>query len=488
MNDKNPHDPSDEINKTTANDESKLPQNEELKKVNNDTINETQITLTDTKNHNKSNVIKYIVQDGETLHNISAKFSIPKKLIKSSNQLGDNHVHPGDTLKIYLDVQSLDEIGPINVSLYDSQGKSNHVKGRLYIKNYNLVFHPQSIAHHQLKINLFGHLEPSIIVNPDPEYLKYNHHHHHHHHLGESGDDLDENPEIMDPTTHSVLSIEFLNDQNQLVTEYFTGDKEDIEKYHSQLSKISKMTKETPEEYHPDQICDAMNSKSFIMKQRVHHNSISYHSSQKLSKKDDDKPQPQPAPHIVPLPEPALINISINTTSDILKDENILAIRKQLSKMYRNSDWKCLFKRKLYGFSLSTLFSKTHNQHPLVLVIKTTENEIIGVFIPCELVMTDKYYGNGEVFIFRFQPEFEIFRWDLRKPTCNRYFIYSSLESIYFGASNEEGEGSALYIDNSINHGFSEACDTYCSPQLTSQKKFHIEELEIWGIGFNPEF
>lgn len=478
MNDTNQQESSSITDQTSSGIENNNKKANEL--IQNPIKDDKQIPLYDTKDRNSSSVIKYTVQEGESLHNISKKFSISKDLIKSSNGLLNHHVHPGDTLKIYLGIDHLAETDPIDVFRYNQNGKSTHVKGKLMIKDYELSFHPHSIGHHPIKTSIFGHLESSIVQNPSSIYFQSKSHHHHSSANFSSKDFSEKDSENL-----SVLSIEYLNDDDILMTDYFIGPKEDIEKFQNILSTISTMIKTAPETYNPEKLNNE--NRQLIAKQRQHHNSFSFHTIQKLNQQNEST-KPVEAPPQIPQPEPVFTDIVVNGKSNILTEDNILQFRKQLPKYYRNSNWTCLFQTRIHGYSLSTLFSKTNKKSPLILFIKTTRNEVLGAFIYNELKIADKYYGNYETFVFHFQPNMEFFHWDIRKPKSNRYFILSNLDSISFGASSEKGEGSAIFIRKDLNTGFSEQCDTYSSPQLTSTKKFTIEDLEIWDIGINSEY
>lgn len=445
------------------------------------TNSEKQIPLNDLQNRcNTSSVIKYTVQEGENLHNISKKFSISKDLIRSSNNL-THHVHPGDTLKIYLDIDSLADTEPIDVVHYNQNGKSTHDKGKLMIKDYSLSFHPHSITHHPIKASIFGHLESSIVQNPSSVYFQKSHHHSS---ANFASTNFNEKSDSQNQEDLSVLSVEYLNDDDILMRDYFIGPRADIENFQNKLSAISSMTKQTPEIYTPEKL-NARNQP--IFKRRQQHGSFSFHAIKNLNQQSEEK-KPHEAPPQIPQPEPVLNDIVISGKSNVFTEDQLYQFRKQLPKCYRNSNWSCLFQTRIHGFSLSTVFSRTAKKCPLVLFIKTTDAEIIGAFIYSGLKISDKYYGDYETFVFRFNPNIEFFNWDIRKPNSNRYFVLSNLDCISFGASSEKGEGSAIFIKKDLSYGYSEACNTFSSPQLSSSQKFDIEELEIWDIGMNSQY
>ena len=46
-----------------------------------------------------------------------------------------------------------------------------------------------------------------------------------------------------------------------------------------------------------------------------------------------------------------------------------------------------------------------------------------------------------------------------------------------------------LWLDENFGEGHckGEPCSTYGNQQLSSSENFHIDELEVWGLGVPPE-
>jgi hypothetical protein len=44
------------------------------------------------------------------------------------------------------------------------------------------------------------------------------------------------------------------------------------------------------------------------------------------------------------------------------------------------------------------------------------------------------------------------------------------------------GKGAALWIDDRMLNGRSEACETFDSPPLANKPAFQIQEIELWNL------
>ena len=63
--------------------------------------------------------------------------------------------------------------------------------------------------------------------------------------------------------------------------------------------------------------------------------------------------------------------------------------------------------------------------------------------------------------------------------TKNSYFLSCSQECINIGA----GDGHfGLSLDSDLNHGRTEACDTFDNDPLTASGDFVVKTVEIWSF------
>eukprot|EP00727_Mastigamoeba_balamuthi_P013204 m51a1_g8506 hypothetical protein (695) ;mRNA; f:67251-70213 len=123
------------------------------------------------------------------------------------------------------------------------------------------------------------------------------------------------------------------------------------------------------------------------------------------------------------------------------------------------------------GCALSRLFHQCEGRDSLVLVVETTSHNVFGVFIPTELTPSPgRYYGTGESFLFAMTPTPEKYEWE---PGNKSYFMNIEHRSISFG-------GGGLMIDDELNEGSSQACDTYHNKPLNyGSEDFEILHLEV---------
>eukprot|EP01114_Cavostelium_apophysatum_P002458 TRINITY_DN12197_c0_g2_i1.p1 TRINITY_DN12197_c0_g2~~TRINITY_DN12197_c0_g2_i1.p1 ORF type:complete len:771 (-),score=201.43 TRINITY_DN12197_c0_g2_i1:36-2348(-) len=149
---------------------------------------------------------------------------------------------------------------------------------------------------------------------------------------------------------------------------------------------------------------------------------------------------------------------------------NWLPNRLKLSRL------KLLYRCSSHGFSLNTMIIKAKRASPLVLLIKTKERHVLGAFITCALEKTPTYIGNGEMFLFTFHPHPRKFGWS----THNQFFfMIDTRPSVIIGG----GTGCGLWLDDELDRGSSEFCETFGNEQLNGEEKdFRCIELELFGF------
>ncbi|NWS82086.1 TBC24 protein, partial [Toxostoma redivivum] len=178
-----------------------------------------------------------------------------------------------------------------------------------------------------------------------------------------------------------------------------------------------------------------------------------------------------------------------------------------------------LFTTLEHGCSLSRFYSHSEGHEPTLLLIKTTAKEVSEA-------KDNKlsFFGTGECFVFRLQPEVERYEWVIIKhpelastssetenhaqPASStlssssipsdpsdrlspflaaRHFNLPSKTASMFMAGSSEciivggGDGQALYLDADLNHGRTSHCNTFNNQPLCSES-FQISILEVWGF------
>ncbi|XP_047389375.1 TBC1 domain family member 24 isoform X2 [Sciurus carolinensis] len=178
-----------------------------------------------------------------------------------------------------------------------------------------------------------------------------------------------------------------------------------------------------------------------------------------------------------------------------------------------------LFSSLHHGYSLTRFYFQCEGHEPTLLLIKTTQKEVCGAYLSTDWSERNKFggklsfFGTGECFVFRLQPEVQRYEWvvikhpELTKPvpctsthsSCSdpadrlspflaaRHFnLPSKTESMFMAGGNDcliigGGGGQALYIDGDLNRGRTGHCDTFNNQPLCSEN-FLIAAVEAWGF------
>ncbi|KFV19107.1 TBC1 domain family member 24, partial [Tauraco erythrolophus] len=189
-----------------------------------------------------------------------------------------------------------------------------------------------------------------------------------------------------------------------------------------------------------------------------------------------------------------------------------------------------LFTTLEHGCSLSRFYSHSEGHEPTLLLIKTTAKEVCGAYLSTDWSERRRggsklsFFGTGECFVFRLQPEVERYEWviikhpelattgsepDNHAPPASstlssssvpsgpsdrlspflsaRHFNLPSKTASMFMAGSSEciiiggGDGQALYLDADLDHGRTSHCNTFNNQPLCSES-FQISVLEVWGF------
>mmetsp|Transcript_12406 Transcript_12406/g.14244 ORF Transcript_12406/g.14244 Transcript_12406/m.14244 type:complete len:157 (-) Transcript_12406:928-1398(-) len=118
------------------------------------------------------------------------------------------------------------------------------------------------------------------------------------------------------------------------------------------------------------------------------------------------------------------------------------------------------------------------------MIIKTVEDDIFGILASDAWCMSKgrSFYGTGETFVFSFDKRNEnelcLFRWTKK----NNLFMHSTSTHLAVGAG---GAGFAVCVDSDLEHGTSNACETFGNPKslLSSDgNEFVLESLEVFSF------
>ncbi|XP_044752747.1 GTPase-activating protein skywalker isoform X6 [Coccinella septempunctata] len=153
-----------------------------------------------------------------------------------------------------------------------------------------------------------------------------------------------------------------------------------------------------------------------------------------------------------------------------------------------------LYTTEEHGCSLTTFYVRVEQHEPTLLLIKTCNNEVFGAYCSsrwCERNQKDQrgnrqaYFGTGETFLFSLYPERAKYPWvgiDAdRVEHGAELFMAADTKMITIGG----GDGQAIWIDENIRFGKSDACSTFNNPPLCPGGDFEIRVLEVYGFKMN---
>lgn len=239
-------------------------------------------------------------------------------------------------------------------------------------------------------------------------------------------------------------------------------------------------------------------------------------------------------------------------TSDVVTSTGMRVIWAWIPERFALFSPIRLFNTAEHGRSLASFYSHVEGHEPVVLIIKTADEEVFGAFMSTDVLERRKfdfegltYFGTGECFVFTLRPSMERYQQAMVNIMTKRASpqvgsgassdVSSCISStitttatlvltcpagtpqdpsyltIPFTAPAEEpmtakepkrpkeqeasmfiactdsqliigGDGGqAIYIQDNLERGFSEPCDTFKSIPLC-KGRFKIQALEVWGI------
>ena len=163
---------------------------------------------------------------------------------------------------------------------------------------------------------------------------------------------------------------------------------------------------------------------------------------------------------------------------NILTGAEIDTLRVNLPFREKQVPWHLIYSMREHGVSLDTLYSKCENRKPLVMIIQASDKTRFGAYLSQGLFKSKSFFGSAESFVFTFHPLLTVYK----SSGKNQYFATASDHDISIGNSEI---GAAIYLGDQMEKGFSDPCDTYASPRLTTKSPFKVFDVEIWQISFN---
>ena len=386
--------------------------------------------------------VPYVFQTGDSLEGIAERFGVSVSWLKQLN-----HVHlsgdpiPGDVILVKPEFVE-DPVDPIEVTLFDIDSPEIvEVAGTLLLDGDQLRF--EAPGRTPMIIDLRDVNETAVVPHPFAVPPA----------------------DINDPNARFLLSVSGFSDVGDktfVVARYFIGPNSILREFQKKLA---------------DRVA-AVGDDMEKSKKRL------------LASVQVTPPRPRPpsktepkrsntAPSVSPvlvrskskmqLPETRMIGESY-----ILSTSEILELRRSIPLRFRNGSWRLLFCLSKYGCSYQTFFSQTEKKSPVILAILTDSGERLGCYTSSAFTCSRRYYGSGETFVFKLQPQLQVFRWS----QANEFFTYSTSQEIAIGG----GGSSAIWIDGNLLNAYSESCSTFNSPGLTQERSFKIKNIEAWQI------
>ncbi|XP_012587188.1 PREDICTED: TBC1 domain family member 24 isoform X2 [Condylura cristata] len=217
-----------------------------------------------------------------------------------------------------------------------------------------------------------------------------------------------------------------------------------------------------------------------------------------------------------------------NFRSDVVSVKEMRDIWSWVPERFALCQPLLLFSSLQHGYSLTRFYFQCEGHEPTLLLIKTTQKEVCGAYLSTDWSERNKFggklgfFGTGECFVFRLQPEVQRYEWvvikhpELIKPAppetsssacasppsqstasdlsdrlspflAARHFnLPSKAESMFMAGASDcliigGGGGQALYLDGDLNRGRTGHCDTFNNQPLCSEN-FLIAAVEAWGF------
>jgi hypothetical protein len=200
-----------------------------------------------------------------------------------------------------------------------------------------------------------------------------------------------------------------------------------------------------------------------------------------------------------------LVN-TFDPASKILDSASATHLKSSLPLIMEHEKFALVFSTHRDGWNLDTLFKRTLNMSPCIIVIKSLQqNGIVGAYIPVPISPpTDSIRGNGTAFVFRLtRDKCDAFKWlqdydqslssrasgdseDCRNrssgsATSQQFAMFTS-EFILIGGSALHGT-NAIRIDSELKTCSCGPSDTYHNPPLLPEE---LIQPFIIGQSFTP--
>lgn len=190
---------------------------------------------------------------------------------------------------------------------------------------------------------------------------------------------------------------------------------------------------------------------------------------------DDDKnEEDDPAP-LIPMPTDFEDNCSC------LDNAAILFLNTNLLLEYRKN-WRFLYSSRNHDRSIGELMDRVCYKGPTILIVKDTSGNVFGCHASTSWIDTDGgWVGNGECFLFSISPKMAVFH------STGKDENFQKLSGDLLAIGGKEGK-YGFELSSDLSSGDCNAdIDTFHTIQLSSDKSFKVDHVEVWGLGPEPD-
>lgn len=220
------------------------------------------------------------------------------------------------------------------------------------------------------------------------------------------------------------------------------------------------------------------------------HSSISGFDLDGIGKYDAYEPQEEPGVHLGDTIDPVSFHskteaqdvfaIEVSEESKLISIDDMRGIASHMPLRHRQKKWILLYSTLRDGISMQTLLRKSKGKAPTVLLVRDMNKHVFGAFCSEPWRISSRYYGTGETFIFKVEPNPAVWHWWWKKSkdVQNDFFMWGSHDAIAVGGAG----GYAIWLDKELSQGISRTSHTFGNSSLSSTEEFRIGSVELWGL------
>lgn len=166
--------------------------------------------------------------------------------------------------------------------------------------------------------------------------------------------------------------------------------------------------------------------------------------------------------------------------SQLVSTDDMNAISSHAPLRHRHKKWVLLYSTLRDGISMQTLLRKAKGHAPTVLLVRDMSRNVFGAFCSESWRVSQRYFGTGETFVFRVDPDPAVWKWWWQKSSeqQNDFFQWGSPEGIAVGGAG----GYAIWLDSELCRGISRCSLTFGNSCLASREEYLVGAVELWHL------